>query len=102
MAESNASAKAQSDTTTAVSAAMIGISVLAVAMRFYTRYCMKTGLWWDDWLALAALVSAVAAGAFVLAGTSISDILFRCATFQFPFPPSHSGDKNMQAATLRH
>lgn len=76
MAESNASAKAQSDTTTAVSAAMIGVSVLAVAMRFYTRYCMKTGLWWDDWLALAAVVSAVAAGAFVLAGTSTSNDRF--------------------------
>lgn len=44
MAENYASAKAQSETTTAVSAAMIGVSVLAVAMRFYTRYCMKTSL----------------------------------------------------------
>lgn len=69
MAENYASAKAQSDTTTAVSAAVVGVSVLAVAMRFYTRYCMKTGLWWDDWLALAAVIAAVAAGAFVLAGT---------------------------------
>lgn len=102
MAESNASAKAQSDTTTAVSAAMIGISVIAVAMRFYTRYCLKTGLWWDDWLALAALVSAVAAGAFVLAGTLISDIRFQSASFQLPFPLSHSADQKMQAAILRH
>lgn len=53
MAENYASAKAQSNTTTVVSADMIGVSVPAVVMRFYTRYCLNTGLWWDDWLALA-------------------------------------------------
>lgn len=90
MAENYASAKAQSDTTTAVSAAMIGVSVLAVVMRFYTRYCMKTGLWWDDWFALAAVVSAVAAGAFVLAGTSTSHICFPHASL-LSYNPKSSG-----------
>ena len=44
MAENYASAKAQSNTTTAVSAAMVGVSVAAVSMRFYTRHCIVTGI----------------------------------------------------------
>lgn len=41
----------------AVSGTMIALSTIAVALRFYGRYVgLKSGLWWDDWLALAALV----------------------------------------------
>ena len=37
---------------------MIALSTLAVALRFWGRFAThRTGLWWDDWLSLAALVS---------------------------------------------
>ena len=38
--------------------AMIVLSIIAVALRFWSRYlAKKAGFWWDDWFALAALVS---------------------------------------------
>lgn len=41
----------------AVSGAMIALSTVAVALRFWGRYIAhKNVLWWDDWLSLAALV----------------------------------------------
>lgn len=66
--ETHDSANAQETTVTVVGAIMIVLSVIAVIFRFYTRFRMKAALWWDDWMALAAVISAVAAGASVLAG----------------------------------
>lgn len=34
------------------------LAVLLVALRFYIRTRMKTGLGWDDWTMLLAVVSA--------------------------------------------
>ena len=36
--------------------ALIVFSTLAVALRFLSRRLSKAGYWYDDWLALAALV----------------------------------------------
>ena len=36
--------------------ALIVFSTLAVALRFLSRRLSKAGFWYDDWLALAALV----------------------------------------------
>lgn len=66
--QAHASASEAELTVTVVGAVMIVLSVLAVVFRFYTRFHLKAVLWWDDWMALAAVVSAAAAGALVLAG----------------------------------
>lgn len=52
--------------TTIVGAIFILLSVIATALRFYARF-KRAGVWWDDWLALAAALAAVAAGVLVLA-----------------------------------
>ena len=41
-----------------VSVAMIILSTLAVAFRFWSRKISTAGLWWDDWTILLALVSS--------------------------------------------
>lgn len=56
--------------TTAVGALMIGLSVISVALRVYTRISLKTGFGWDDWFILIALSSLLVAGICVLVGTS--------------------------------
>lgn len=33
------------------------VAVVAVALRFLSRSMVKNGYWWDDWLAVIALVS---------------------------------------------
>lgn len=70
--EDKASAEDSSMTTTIVGATAIVLAVVATALRFYTRIHKRSGLWWDDWLALVAVVSAVAAGVFVLACKYVS------------------------------
>jgi len=40
----------------AVSAVLIAISTIAVILRFISRMVSKAGLWWDDWLIVAAMV----------------------------------------------
>ena len=35
---------------------LIPLSVIAVLLRFLSRRLAKTRLWWDDWLAVVALV----------------------------------------------
>ena len=42
----------------AVAITMLVLATVAVALRFWARYiAQKAGYWWDDWLALAALVT---------------------------------------------
>lgn len=36
---------------------MIIIIVLAIGLRLYARYFARIALWWDDYLALASIVS---------------------------------------------
>ena len=56
-------ALAHSDTSVtglyAVSSVLLGISVIAVAVRFYARYLKKNPLLADDWLLIPALVSFI-------------------------------------------
>lgn len=66
--DAHASANAQETTVTIVGAIMIVLAVIAVILRFYTRHRMKAAFSWDDWMALAAVVPAVAAGVLVLVG----------------------------------
>ena len=41
----------------AIAITMVVLCTLAVALRFLSRVLSKTtGIWWDDWAALAALV----------------------------------------------
>ncbi|MCJ1474658.1 hypothetical protein MMC13_003318 [Lambiella insularis] len=40
----------------AVSAVLIALSTVAVILRFVSRLVSKAGLWWDDWVILAALL----------------------------------------------
>lgn len=68
--QSHASANAEENVVTVVGATMIVLAVLSVIFRFYARYLMKAALWWDDWMALTAVLTAVAAGVLVLAGKS--------------------------------
>ena len=45
---------------TAVASVMIVLSVISVLFRFWSRLlAKKSGLWWDDWLALTALVCLI-------------------------------------------
>lgn len=68
--QSHSSANEEENTVTIVGATMIVLAVVSVVFRFYTRYRMKTALWWDDWMALTAVLTAVTAGVLVLAGKS--------------------------------
>ena len=44
----------------AISGTMITLVTVAVALRIWGRHAARqAGLWWDDWLSLAALVSSV-------------------------------------------
>lgn len=69
--QTHSSANAEENVVTVVGATMIVLAVLSVIFRFYTRYLMKAALWWDDWMALTAVLTAVAAGVLVLAGKSV-------------------------------
>jgi hypothetical protein len=44
------------DTITAVGAAFAILSVLAVIVRFYVLFALKSGAKWDDWLILTSLL----------------------------------------------
>ncbi|KAL1852348.1 hypothetical protein Daus18300_012243 [Diaporthe australafricana] len=66
-----ASAGNEAMTTTIVGAVAIVLAVVSTGLRFYARFRQKAGLWWDDWLALAAVLAAVAAGVLVLAASLV-------------------------------
>jgi hypothetical protein len=46
----------QSPRIVAASIALLAIPTVIVALRFVARMLSKAGLWWDDWMVLAALV----------------------------------------------
>lgn len=69
--DDRASAKSNEDLTTAIGALVIALSIVAVVLRFYTRFTIiRTGFDWDDWFVLLALIFLVAAGVCVLIGRS--------------------------------
>ena len=48
-----------SDDGTAVEGLVVGLAIVSVVLRFYTRSITKVGLWWDDWLILASVLATV-------------------------------------------
>ena len=42
----------------AVSVVLIVITAVTVTLRFVSRWVSKAGMWWDDWMILAAMVWA--------------------------------------------
>ena len=41
----------------AVSMTMLALG--AILLRFYARYIMKAGYWWDDWMMIPAMVRSI-------------------------------------------
>ncbi|KAF2796645.1 hypothetical protein K505DRAFT_373057 [Melanomma pulvis-pyrius CBS 109.77] len=62
----------------------MALSVLAVGIRFWSRIITKSRLWWDDWLALAALLLAIAQCVLTIYWTSIG-----LGKHAKDLPPSH-------------
>lgn len=52
----------------AVSASLIGLSTIAVALRFYARKQQKARFLADDWLVIPALITYIAAAITVFIG----------------------------------
>lgn len=68
MSEDAASRYAEGNIETGVGATMIALGIVVVGLRFYARIHLRTGLGWDDWLALVALVASIIAALLVLVG----------------------------------
>ena len=49
-----------------VGGVVIGLAVICVALRFYTRIFTKAGLWWDDWMVFVAVVATLMTAALLL------------------------------------
>lgn len=41
------------------SSIFIALTIVAISLRFYSRWTASIKLWWDDWLALASIVSTL-------------------------------------------
>jgi Ca2+/H+ antiporter len=52
-----------------VSGVVIGLAVVSVALRFYTRIFTKAGLKSDDWFIMAAVIATLVTAALLLWGT---------------------------------
>lgn len=59
------------DATMAVSAVVIVLAVISVALRFYTRIFTRSGLGADDWLILSAVVATLVTAALLLWGMNV-------------------------------
>ena len=46
----------KSSTLIRLTISLLVIQIVAVAVRFVSRYLSRAGCWWDDWTILAALV----------------------------------------------
>ncbi|KAI1809010.1 hypothetical protein GGS20DRAFT_573962 [Poronia punctata] len=57
---------------TAVGALVAALTVICVALRFYSRHVTGTGYKWDDWLALLALMGTLTCDVLVLVASSIN------------------------------
>ncbi|KAK3380964.1 hypothetical protein B0H63DRAFT_194916 [Podospora didyma] len=58
--------------TTAVSGLVIGLAVVSVALRFYTRIFTRQGLRWDDWMIFIAVLTTLLTAALLLYGNDVS------------------------------
>ncbi|KAI1378135.1 hypothetical protein F4677DRAFT_414503 [Hypoxylon crocopeplum] len=61
----------EDDTTIGVSGLVIGLAVVSVALRFYTRIFTRQGLGADDWLILVAVIATLGTAALLLWGNSV-------------------------------
>ena len=57
--------------TDAVEGLVIGLAILSVAFRFYTRTITKASLWWDDWLILASVLATVLTAILLIWGIAV-------------------------------
>ena len=58
--------------TLVASALVTGFAIVAVALRFYVRMRLKTGVAWDDWSIFIGLVLTLITAGLLVWGTSIS------------------------------
>ena len=49
-----------------VCAAVVALAAISVGLRFWTRIFTRLGLWWDDWLILAAVFTIVVTSTLIL------------------------------------
>ncbi|KAI1501875.1 hypothetical protein F5X99DRAFT_381318 [Biscogniauxia marginata] len=71
MAPIQAPSDSSEDATLAVSALVIVLAVISVALRFYTRIFTKAGLGFDDWLIMVAVIVILTTAALLLWGNSV-------------------------------
>ncbi|KAI1084186.1 hypothetical protein F5B20DRAFT_523998 [Whalleya microplaca] len=57
--------------TTVVSCVVIGLAVIYIALRFYTRFYTTAGFSWNDWFILIALLSTILAVVLLLWATRV-------------------------------
>ncbi|KAI0874625.1 hypothetical protein GGS24DRAFT_489834 [Hypoxylon argillaceum] len=71
MAPVQAQPSGDDDATLGVSGLVIGLAVISVALRFYTRIFTRQGLRWDDWFIMAAVIATLATAALLLWGNAV-------------------------------
>ncbi|KAF2973115.1 hypothetical protein GQX73_g488 [Xylaria multiplex] len=71
MATTQSQSGSEDDATLGVSALVIALAVIFVALRFYTRIFTRQGLQWDDWLILVAVVTTLVTIALLLWGNAV-------------------------------
>ncbi|TGJ82577.1 hypothetical protein E0Z10_g6170 [Xylaria hypoxylon] len=59
---------------TGVGVAIAALGIIAVGLRFYTRYNKQAGLKWDDWLILASLLLGLTTDVLVVYSSSVDPI----------------------------
>ena len=57
-----------SKVTTAASTVVVGLAIISVALRFYTRMHFKAGVAADDWWILGGLLLTIVSGSLLLYG----------------------------------
>ncbi|KAI1345312.1 integral membrane protein [Xylaria sp. FL0043] len=60
------------DAATVTGAVLIGLNIVTVAGRFYTRWFTKAGFGWDDWTILIAMMTGILPGALTIWANSVS------------------------------
>lgn len=90
-ATSNHNTAGDEAASTIVGAIVTVLTLLAVALRLYTRLSLKQGLKWDDWFTLIALISFIVAAILLLVGMctwAFWPLGSLVDTFQIPSPGS--------------
>lgn len=90
MAPVQIQAHGNEDATMAVSALVIVLAVLSVALRFYTRIFTRAGLGADDWLIMSAVVATLLTAALLLWGMNDPSTSVRSRTISMLWPEMQS------------